>query len=56
LRHLGYISEETYLNIARWSGLAIIILINLKPVAMLFGILQGIVALPFYLIMEQIAL
>jgi hypothetical protein len=56
LRHLGYISEETYLNIARWSGLVIIILINLKPVAMLFGLLQGVVALPFYLIMEQIAL
>ncbi|HEY0865493.1 MAG TPA: site-2 protease family protein [Lacunisphaera sp.] len=56
LRHLGYISEETYLNIARWSGLAIIILINLKPVAMLLGILQGLVTLPFYLVMERIAL
>jgi len=56
LRHLGYISEETYVNIARWSGLVIIILINLKPVAVVFGILQGIVALPFYLIMERIAI
>mgnify|MGYP000440742432 CR=1 FL=1 len=56
LRHLGYISEETYLNIARWSGLVIIILVNLKPVVMVLGILQGLVALPFYLIMEKIAL
>ena len=56
LRHLGYISEETYTNIARWSGLVIIILINIKPVAVVFGILQGIVALPFYLIMERIAI
>ncbi len=56
LRHLGYISEETYVNIARWSGLGILILINIKPVAMLFSIVQGLVALPFYLIMEKIAL
>jgi Zn-dependent protease len=56
LRHLGYISEETYYNIARWSGLVLIILINLKPFAMLFAILRGLVALPFYMIMEGIAL
>jgi len=56
LRHLGYISEETYFNIARWSGLVLIILINLKPFAMLFAILQGLVALPFVMILEAIAL
>ncbi len=56
LRHLGYISEETYYMIARWSGLVLIILINLKPFAMLFAILRGLIALPFYMIMERIAL
>ena len=55
LRHLGYISEETYFNISRWSGLVLIILINLKPFAMLFAILQGLVALPFVMILEAIA-
>lgn len=56
LRYLGYISEETYWNIARWGGLVLIILINLKPFAMLFAILQGLVALPFIMILEAIAL
>jgi Zn-dependent protease len=56
LRHLGYISEETYFHIARWSGLALIILINLRPFAMVFGLLQSLVALPFYLLMQGIAL
>jgi Zn-dependent protease len=56
LRHLGYISEETYFNIARWSGLVLIVLINLKPFAMLLAILRGLVALPFYMIMEGLAL
>ena len=56
LRHLGYISEEAFANMSRWSGLVIIILINIKPVAMAFGILQGVVAWPFFVIMEKIAL
>jgi Zn-dependent protease len=56
LRHLGYISEEAYTHLARWSGLVLIILINLKPTAMLFSILRGIVAMPFAMIMESIAL
>lgn len=56
LRHLGYISEETYLNIARWGGLILLILINLKPFAILFGLLQGVVALPFIMILKAVAL
>lgn len=56
LRYLGYISEETYQNMARWGGLVLLILINLKPFAMVFGILQGLVALPFIMILEAIAL
>jgi Zn-dependent protease len=56
LRYLGYISEETYINIARWGGLALIILINLKPFAMLFALLQSLVAMPFIMILEAIAL
>jgi Zn-dependent protease len=55
LRHLGYISEETYYNIARWGGLVLLILINLPPFRVLFGILQALVAMPFVLILEAIA-
>ena len=55
LRQLGYISEETFMHIARWSGLALIILINIRPCAMVFGILRGLVAFPFMMLMEMIA-
>src|SRR6478736_2452448 len=55
LRYLGYISEETYLNISRWSGLVIIILINLKPVMVLFAIVKSVLMLPFYLLMQAVA-
>ena len=56
LRQLGYISEETFMHIARWSGLALIILINIRPCAIMFGIVRGLVALPFELLMRMIAL
>ena len=55
LRQLGYISEETYLNIARWSGLALIILINVRPFTIAFAIVQQLIALPFVLIMQALA-
>jgi Zn-dependent protease len=56
LRHLGYISEERYNHLARWGGLILLILINLKPTAMVFGMLRAVVATPFAMIMEGIAL
>lgn len=55
IRHLGFMSEETFANIARWSGLAIIIAINLKPFAVVFSVLRAIIALPFVAGMEGIA-
>lgn len=54
LRHLGYISEEAFVHIARWSGLVIIILLNLRPSAMVFAVLRAVVATPFYLVMQLI--
>ena len=56
LRHLGYISEETYWNIARWSGLVLIILINLKPFVIAFVIMRGLILLPFHLLMQALTL
>jgi hypothetical protein len=43
------------LNISRWSGLVIIILINLKPVMILFAIVKSVLMLPFYLLMQAVA-
>lgn len=56
LRYLGYMSEETYFNIARWGGLVLIILINLRPVAQVLGIMQALVAMPFFMIMQLLGL
>jgi Zn-dependent protease len=55
LRHLGFISEETFLQIARWSGLVMLILINLRPVAAVISFLVQLVALPFFLVMQLVA-
>lgn len=55
MRHLGFISEERYYHIARWSGLVLIILINIRPVMMVFAILKSLVLLPFVAIMQLIA-
>ncbi len=56
LRHLGLMSEETFLNIARWGGLIMIILINLRPVAAVISFLVELVALPFFMVMQALAL
>jgi len=55
MRHLGYISESTYWHVARWSGLVLIILINLRPFQILFGILHGLVQLPFNILLGVVA-
>jgi Zn-dependent protease len=51
LKHWGWISEEAYWAIARWSGLALMIGFNLPPVRWLIGMLVGIVQVPFLLIL-----
>lgn len=55
LKHMGMMSEETFWNIARWSGLVLIIAFQLPPVRMLLGFLIGLVATPFALIYQVIA-
>jgi Zn-dependent protease len=56
LMHLGVMSEETYLNISRWSGLIFIILINLSFCNALLNLLVGIIATPFFVVMQAFAL
>jgi Zn-dependent protease len=55
LRHWGIISEEAFWNIARWSGLFIIIMFNLRPVRIVIGTLVQLVASPFIALLETIA-
>ncbi len=56
LVHLGAMKEETYLNIARWSGLVFIVLIQIPFVKAALHIMVTVVAMPFFMIMELIAL
>lgn len=47
LRHWGWIGEETYWAVARWSGLVLIIAFNLPPVRFAISVAVAIVQLPF---------
>ena len=55
LRHWGMISEERFWQIARWSGLAFMIAINIPPIRKVLGILIGLVALPFGVVFDFLA-
>jgi Zn-dependent protease len=55
LRHWGVFSEETFWQIARWSGLAFMILINIPPVRAFLGFLIALVALPFSVLFNVLA-
>ncbi len=56
LKHFGFISEERFWQIARWSGLVFMIAINLPPVRSALGILIGLTAWPFQAIYGVIAM
>lgn len=56
LMHLGFMSEETYLNISRWSGLVFIILINVSFFKALLNLFVGLAATPFFMVMQALAL
>jgi len=51
----GWMSEATFQNLARWGGLILIIAIQLPPVRMVLGILQAVIAAPFYILLNLIA-
>ena len=55
LRHWGFMSEERFWQIARWSGLVFMIAINIPPIRTALGILIALVALPFSWLFEVIA-
>ncbi len=56
LRHLGFMSEETFVHIARWSGLVMLILINVPAVAKVISFLVGVATIPFSIVMQLVAL
>jgi Zn-dependent protease len=54
LKHFGFISEERYWMISRWSGLAFMIAINIPPIAKGLGLLIQLAALPFGIVYSLI--
>src|SRR4051812_41608854 len=55
LRHFGFISEEAFWNISRWSGLLLIIGLQLPPVRNVIGLLVMFIASPFVHLLRAIA-
>jgi len=54
LRHFGVISEETFWSISRWSGIVLLIAINLPPVRVVIGTCVAIIASPFVMLSNAI--
>jgi Zn-dependent protease len=55
MRHAVGMSEETFLNISRWSFFILIIAINLPPVRAVLSFVMGAVATPFLLLFKSLA-
>ena len=55
MRHIAGMTEETFINLSRWSFLIILIAINIPAFRMVLGAVMGIVASPFLLIYRLIA-
>ncbi len=55
MRHIAGMTEETFMNLSRWSFLIILIAINIPAFRMVLGAVMGIVAAPFLLIYRLIA-
>jgi Zn-dependent protease len=54
-RHWGFISEERFWQVARWSGLVFMLAINIPPVRQLLGLAMGLVSWPFASLFQAIA-
>jgi hypothetical protein len=55
LKHLGWISEERFWAIARWSGLALLIAFNLQPVRVFIAFGVSVIQFPFLVLYEIVA-
>lgn len=55
MKHATGMSDETFINISRWSFLVLIIAINLPPVRAVLGFVMGVVGLPFVLLFNVVA-
>jgi Zn-dependent protease len=55
MRHAVGMSEETFLNISRWSFFILIIAINLPPIRAVLSFVMGAVATPFLLLFKSLA-
>jgi Zn-dependent protease len=52
LVQMGWMKEETYMQLARWGGLILIIAIQFPPVRMVLAMLQGLIATPPLLLLS----
>lgn len=55
LVQLGWMKEETFLQLSRWGGLILLVAIQLYPVRMVLATLQGIVSFPPRLLLSLLA-
>jgi Zn-dependent protease len=56
IKHLGFISEETYHAVSRWGGLVILVAFNIPFTRAIFLTAIGLIQMPFTLLYEAIAL
>lgn len=55
LRRAFGMSEETYYGIARWSGIILLVLINLKATRLMIGFLVGEACIPYAVLCDWIS-
>ncbi|MET0261605.1 MAG: site-2 protease family protein [Rariglobus sp.] len=55
MRHVVGMSEETFINLSRWSFLILIVAINIQPVRAVLYTAMAIVETPFLLLFKAIA-
>jgi Zn-dependent protease len=54
LKQLGVMSEETFWQISRWSGLVLMVAFNIPAVRALISFMIGLVAAPFALLLRSL--
>jgi membrane-associated protease RseP (regulator of RpoE activity) len=50
LRHAVEMSEETFINVSRFSGIAMLIAINISGVQQAIGTLVAVASIPYWLL------
>lgn len=56
LRHLGWMTEDTYLAVSRWGGFAVLIAFNIPITRQIFGTIIALIQFPFMWLFQAVAL